>query len=759
MTEADATRQIMDALAIYHNPDHGRDRYNTPWRPDADGGTLSVQPDAAYGLGIKWYDHKDGAAGNGFTLAQRLGIHINGQKIDATDTPFRSLADYAHAHGCPVEVFQRAGWSQVQRAGHVAFAFTTAGGVRYRYADPVASKRKYDSDRGYHNCWYGLERAAGMAEGLGAPLILCNGEASTIAAQHHGVPACCVTGGEKGSLTGGLLSALREAWQGPIRIAYDCDLTGRKAARALAIFLREAGYDCQAIDLRGENGYDLADFCRLHNGTSADEVLTLPPLMEPRNEVVQLTPAELAHLRPAEPKTCLRPLTGDELLATNAPPPRVFVPSLIRAGLSFFIGQPGVGKTPALVQLAIAYATGGVWLGAFRVPKLKCAYIGPEYDQSDIRQIVIASVGENTALPDLLVFTIENFRSPESEEEALALIDTLVRDFGVQAIVIDLFTGFLPPEKFKPNAYRGDYREFLAYHRKALELQIPITGAWHGTKRDTNPSTMYNGGQGFWGAAGGGRLVMYADDEDQVKLYGQLRGNKAITYTLTEVHTNGLHYWSVVEGAEQEPALNSDVHRAIWRALRQHAGVGNPLPPSAIAAILKSDHPDVSAGINYVRRALAILAKREIIRQVGIGYCLPRDNAQARDRSVNDDHRDSDVQDDRDDRDDRGVRGATFDSPSFPKRSSMIASAPIDDRPSQASGSDNRGGDHRDHLLSAIIDDHDDFWFSVPPGQRTVVRGYLRGNKESDQIRARELCEGYGLDYDEARRLVRGEGA
>lgn len=429
----------------------------------------------------------------------------------------------------------------------------------------------------------------------------------------------------------------------------------------------------------GGDAIDLVAYCEYRttarnlNGKSAEILaqaaafagVVIPPRNAPEaaSKVIEgeIIPAKEAPLaKPVQSPTPLQPWTGDQLLAADLPPPRVFVPHLIRAGLSFFIGQPGVGKTPALVQLAIAYATGGVWLGAFRVPQLRVAYIGPEYDRADIRNIVIASIGKDTALPDLLIFTVENFSPPDSEEEALNLIDDLYFNFGVRAVVIDLFTGFLPPEKFKPNAYRGDYREFLAYHRKALERQMPITGAWHGTKRDTNPSTMYNGGQGFWGAAGGGRLVMYRDEEDQVKLYGQMRGNKAITYTMTEAHANGKHFWAVIEGDEQEPAFNSDVHRAIWKALRQHAGDSNPLLPSVIFSILKSDYPEISTGMNYLRRALGILAKRNVIRQVGSGYALPKENNN-RDHG---DHGVNDVQSDNDDRDDRDVQddddGDTF---------------------------------------------------------------------------------------------------
>ena len=57
-TEQDVRSEILAALEQHTNKHHGQGRYNTPWRPGADGGTLAVTEDAAYAYGISWYDHK-----------------------------------------------------------------------------------------------------------------------------------------------------------------------------------------------------------------------------------------------------------------------------------------------------------------------------------------------------------------------------------------------------------------------------------------------------------------------------------------------------------------------------------------------------------------------------------------------------------------------------------------------------------------------------------------------------------------------------
>lgn len=45
----------------------------------------------------------------------------------------------------------------------------------------------------------------------------------------------------------------------------------------------------------------------------------------------------------------------------------------------------------------------------------------------------------------------------------------------------------------------------------------------------------------------------------------------------------------------------------------------------------------------------------------------------------------------------------------------------------------------------------DDFWAAVPASRLTIVRLYLRSQKEKDQLRAQDLCEEYGLEYETAK--------
>lgn len=470
----EATRRILEALAPYKNTEHGSNRYNAPWRPNADGGTLAVDKDAAYGLGLKWYDHKDGDAGNGWTLAERLGIAIAGRTPD-DDTPYASLADYAHAHGCPVDVFQAAGWKETTKRDHLVFAFKTKTGTRYRYADPKVAGRKYDSDKGYTNCWYGLQRAVDLAA-AGAPFVICNGEASTVAALHHGVAACCVTGGEKGTITAPLLNELKAAWNGPILIAFDCDVTGRKAGTALATFLQDAGLQARAVNLQGGDGFDIADYCRLHNGTSAQHLATLPTLVDQRAEIVRMTPAELAHTRPVGGLPTI--IRAADLASKVFETLRWTVDGILPEGACLLAAKPKAKKSWLALAVAVATAMGGKVLGYYDVLPGDVLYLDLESNERRMQARLNNMLGPGP-WPENLDFAYEWGRG----DECLRQIEAYHHEHpNTRLIVIDILARVRPPRDPKADPYEQDYTFLQSINAIAERLRITIIVIHHTRK-------------------------------------------------------------------------------------------------------------------------------------------------------------------------------------------------------------------------------------------------------------------------------------
>jgi len=276
--------RVLAALTPYQ-PVNGRDgkvRFNAPWRngSDSHGVTLDIT-DAEHGA---YYDAPADAGGSLYELAARLGIDTNKPQPSATTgKTFADLAAFAEAHYAPVDAYKAAGWKddRKQHAGKMrpAVRFTTDSGYRWRFLDGEKPKYLHGSD--YTASWYGLDRAIQLATEQGTPLVLCNGEASTVAAQWWNVPAACISGGAEREIPEHLLAALKTKWHGPLIIALDSDDKGRKAATKLHAQLTAAGYQVRAVDLGGGAGFDLADYCGLHQYQSVASLSAAPELTAP----------------------------------------------------------------------------------------------------------------------------------------------------------------------------------------------------------------------------------------------------------------------------------------------------------------------------------------------------------------------------------------------------------------------------------------------------------------------------------------------
>lgn len=246
--------------------------------------------------------------GSSVTLAQAEAPAKPGK---VAPTRFDDLARYAAGHGVDLAVFTSAGWSDVilyeyeytDRDGKPGTSFTekpeanhrnpkpyhalrfdTDAEPRYRLLDYPNPKQKYwhawKAHTGINKVWYKLSEALALAMAAGLPLVLCNGEASTVAAQHWGIPAATVAGGgETGSIPDHLFASLRLQWSGPILVALDGDDKGRKAAPKLAAHLAAAGYAAEAKELGP--GLDLADFARLHQDGAMSALISCQPVAVP----------------------------------------------------------------------------------------------------------------------------------------------------------------------------------------------------------------------------------------------------------------------------------------------------------------------------------------------------------------------------------------------------------------------------------------------------------------------------------------------
>lgn len=266
--------RVLAALQPYGLKQEGQDKYrsNSPLRPGSNsrGFTLKIT-DPEHGT---WYDHAGEQSGSLYHLAEHLGIDTPRIQVEDTKREYADLADYAKAHGVTAETMRAAGWGDRKMVydhdnskERPALPFQTEGGERYRFLDGL--RPPYKSKGGYKSCLYGMKQAPKIAREKELPIILCNGEVSTVVAQSFGLPAACVTSGEK-QYPNELVQKLLGLWDGAFWIAMDCDEKGRNTAVKVAQQL--VGREVTIIDLGLTDKGDLADFCKLFTNTAADEL-------------------------------------------------------------------------------------------------------------------------------------------------------------------------------------------------------------------------------------------------------------------------------------------------------------------------------------------------------------------------------------------------------------------------------------------------------------------------------------------------------
>jgi hypothetical protein len=231
-------------------------RGNHPFKPDSDSESFAVTiRDGEHGAYKYWAGNEQGSL---YDLAKLFDIETpNGTGISVSDTKisYQSLDEYAQKHYAPVEAFTKAGWQYETIYNRPAITWEVRTGKRVRWCDTS----EFMWLGGGSNCWYGLDRAIQIAYERSYPIVLCNGEASTIVAQHYGIPAFSGTGGE-GAISDEMKKYLDDKWQGQVIIALDCDTKGRDAAQDVHTILGRGAI----IDLGLSDKGDLADFCGLH---------------------------------------------------------------------------------------------------------------------------------------------------------------------------------------------------------------------------------------------------------------------------------------------------------------------------------------------------------------------------------------------------------------------------------------------------------------------------------------------------------------
>lgn len=474
--------EVISALRKAHNlRDVGEGKYRSasPYRNGSDSDAFSLTIDGPeHG---KWFDHVENKGGSLYTLAQHLDIALPSVAPSIDTKTATTHEGYAESHGVTLEALRMAGWAPSVDNRRPCFVIQTDSGVRYRYID--GKKPVFKSPTGYKQCLYKFTEAVDIANKGGFPLVLCNGEASTVAAQVNGVAAFSITGGGEKAMPEALFEEVRKAYDGEIVVAMDCDPKGKAAAAALRTQLRSAGYKVRVVNLGLSNKGDLADYMRLW---SADDLYKLEDVYD--IEFVAALPTIYS---------------AADMQKEDVAPVEYIVDDIMTTGCYILAGAPKSRKSFLALHVAVSIATGGQVFGQFEV-KQKCSvlYLDLEMSKNSVhRRLSSMNFGD---WPRNLYF---GFNQDWPNRGILAgqdLENRLDNNPDIRVVIIDVLAQWREPVDPRTPVYSSDYDALKQIQRIAQRRNIVIIVVHHTNKtkitKDDNPFDKISGSTGISGA-------------------------------------------------------------------------------------------------------------------------------------------------------------------------------------------------------------------------------------------------------------------
>jgi hypothetical protein len=346
----------------------------------------------------------------------------------------------------------------------------------------------------------------------GDPLLILEGEKDCETAVTLGFTATTSPGGA------GKWESLCEKFNihEPLRgrvvwIVPDNDEPGRKHAAGIAQSLVGHAKSVKILNLPDlpEKG-DVSDFIAMHSPDEARRLLLKLAAATPEHE--QQGP-RVGHL-----------VTFDGLMKMDLPKPRMTVEEFISEGLAVLAGAPKIGKSWWAMELAIAVATGGLFLGRFRCNRGSVLYLGLEDNQRRFKSRLEKQLG-NDPCPDNAYFASEwpPFSDQDSDQpDGLCRIHQWLETHHetCRLVVVDTLSKVRKRRGKSDDLYDRDYRDLEGLQRLAAQYAVTILVVHHLNKgAHADEFNSISGTTGITGCADSVLILTKPRTETEGKLF------------------------------------------------------------------------------------------------------------------------------------------------------------------------------------------------------------------------------------------------
>lgn len=260
-------------------------------------------------------------------------------------------------------------------------------------------------------------------------------------------------------------------------------------------------------------------------------------------------------------------MTARELMAATFAPPVWIVPDLIPQGFTVVSAKPKMGKTWFLLDLAIARAACGLFLGSYldRGPVL---YIAMEDTQESLQERLQLLLRDKPA-PEGLDLVASDW--PRLDIGGIAAIEAWLSTHPAGCVILDTLKRLSPPRRSNADSYGEDYALGASLKAAADKHGGAVIAVTHNRKASADdPLDEINASTGLMGAFDTGLVLRRTRGEADAVLYRTGRRGKEQELALR--FDDAGCTWTLMGGAA-EYAISKE-RRAIIEALR--AGEASP---------------------------------------------------------------------------------------------------------------------------------------------------------------------------------------
>lgn len=189
-----------------------------------------------------------------------------------------------------------------------------------------------------------------------------------------------------------------------------------------------------------------------------------------------------------------------DLLQEKLPPVKWVVPELLPAGLSLLVAAPKIGKSWMALDLCLAVASGGEWLG-HTTNQGAVLYLALEDSKNRLQSRIRLLLDGFTPPPEACTMRVQ---APMLGAGLLEMLNSWLTEHpDAKLVCVDTFQRIRPPAGKNENAYAADYRACGQLQAWAMQHGICLLLVHH-TKKGINPGDVFesiSGSTGIMGAA------------------------------------------------------------------------------------------------------------------------------------------------------------------------------------------------------------------------------------------------------------------